>query len=144
MRTFLFALALAGICASAQAQSRTVENDRAAVAAVEERWLAHLTDPAALEDILADDFSHPVAAGVVLTKRQHIDWARAHPTPAGATLSYERLDVRLYGDTAIATGITARRNSDNAAPQRTIFTDVFEYRDGQWRAVSAQETAIAH
>ena len=143
MRTFILAFALIGICASAQAQSRTVESDRAGVVAVEQRWLAHLTDPVALEDILADDFAHPVAAGVVLSKRQHIDWARAHPMSPGVALRFETLDVRLYGNTAIATGITARRNGGDATPQRTIFTDVFEYRGGRWQAVSAQETLVA-
>ena len=141
MRIFILALALIGACTSAQA--RTPEADRAAVVVVEERWLAHISDPAALEAILADDFAHPVAAGVVLNKRQHIEWARAHPTPAGVTLSFETLDVRLYGDAAIATGITARRSNGNATPQSTIFTDVFVYRRGGWQAVSAQETPIA-
>lgn len=141
MRILILALALIGVCTSAQA--RTPESDRAAVVAVEQRWLAHISDPTALESILADDFTHPVAAGVVLSKRQHIDWARARPTPAGVTLSFETLDIRLYGDTAIATGITARRTGDDATLQRSIFTDVFEYRGGRWQAVNAQETAIA-
>lgn len=142
MRTLLLALAMLSVCASAQAQTRTAATDRAAVIALEQRWLAHLTDPAALEDILADDFAHPVAAGVVLDKRQHIAWARTHPTPSTVRLSFETLDVRLYGDVAIAIGITDRRNGAGAAPQRTIFTDVFVYRAGRWKAVSAQETPL--
>lgn len=143
MRALLLTLALIGIGASAYAQERTSESDRTAVMGLEQRWLAHLTDPAALEDILADDFAHPVAAGIVLNKRQHIDWARSHPTPPGVTLAFETIEIRLYGDTAIATGITTRRNAATAAPQRTIFTDVFAFGGGRWRAVSAQETPIA-
>ena len=118
MRTLLLALALLGLCASAQAQTRSADADRAAIEALEQRWLAHLTDPAALEDILANDFAHPVAAGIVLNKRQHIDWARAHPTPPGVIVRFETLDVRLYGDVAVATGITARREGGNAASAR--------------------------
>ena len=140
MRTLLLTMAL--IAAAASAQARSPEEDRAALVALEQRWLGHLTDPAALEDILADDFAHPVAAGIVLNKRQHIDWARAHPTPPGVGLSFETLEVRLYGDIAIATGIIVRRTGQ-ARPQRTIFTDVFAHRGAHWRAVSAQETPIA-
>ncbi len=109
--------------------------------AVEQLWLDHFADASVLEDILADDFTHPVAAGVILSKRQHIEWARAHPQRSGVALSFETLDVRLYGSIAIATGVTVRR--EGASIERTVFTDVFAYRDGRWRAVSAQETPIA-
>ena len=75
--------------------------------------------------------------GDVLTKAQHIDWSTTHLPPAGVTSQFDRLDVRLYGDIAIATGIVAR--SDGA---RTVFTDIFRFTDGRWQAIHAQETPL--
>jgi hypothetical protein len=48
--------------------------DRAALEALERQWLASEHDRSILQQILADDFLHPVAAGVVLTQTQHIEW----------------------------------------------------------------------
>src|SRR5437762_2705101 len=45
------------------AQSRTPEQDRAALTALENEWLANEHNPAALERILASDFVHPVPTG---------------------------------------------------------------------------------
>jgi Domain of unknown function (DUF4440) len=86
---------------------------------------------------------HPVAAGVFLTRAQHIDWAVRHPRPAGRRVRFETLTVRLYGDTAIAQGIVLNTNAAGADARRTIFTDVFVRRGGRWQAVSACEVPVA-
>jgi hypothetical protein len=116
--------------------------DRRAVEALERQWLAAPSDRVVLERILADDFAHPVPAGVVLTKAQHISWAVAHPRPAGRRARFERLEVRLYGDTAIATGIVDNTDAAGGDLQRSLFTDVFVRRHGAWRAVNALEKAV--
>lgn len=110
---------------------------RDAIIALENEWLAHEHDRATLEKILAPDFQHPVFTGDVLNKAQHIDWSTAHLPPAGITSRFERLDVRAFSEIAIATGIVAR--SDGA---RTVFTDIFRFRDGKWQAIHAQETPV--
>jgi hypothetical protein len=45
----------------------------------------------------------------------HIAWVVGHTPPPTRRAHFERLDVRVYGDTAVATGI--------------IFTDVFVRKD---------------
>src|SRR5436190_12304632 len=60
------------------AQSRTPEQDRAALTALENEWLANEHNPAALERILASDFVHPVPTGGFVTKAQHIAFSSAH------------------------------------------------------------------
>ena len=114
-----------------------------AVEAVEHEWLAHLSDRAVLERILAPDFQHPVAQGVVLDRDQHIAWAVTHPKSATRKAVFEALKVRVYGNTAVATGMVRDANLDGSGARRTMFTDVFIERDGRWQAVSAQETAVA-
>jgi len=116
-------------CATARTQDGVV--------AVENEWLAHEHDRATLEKILAPDFQHPVFTGDVLTKAQHIDWATTHLPPAGVSSRFERLDVRVFSDIAVATGIVAR--SDGA---KTVFTDIFRFTDGRWQAIQAQETPL--
>lgn len=110
---------------------------------LENEWLSHISDGATLERILADDFVHPVPAGVFLTRQEHIRWAVAHPHAASWRGTFERLDVRIYGKTAVATGVVSATENPGDKPQRTIFTDVFAFRDGRWKAVNAQENEVS-
>jgi len=130
---------------------RTSELDRRSVAALEHEWLAHLRDSATLERILAPDFVHAVEPGWFLTKRQHIAWNVRHPLPPNHQAHFERLQVQLYGDAAVASGIVASgivasgivASSDRAGHvARSLFTDVFAFRNGRWQAVHAQETSL--
>jgi hypothetical protein len=119
-------------------------SNREAIIELENEWLSHISDAPTLERILADDFVHPVPAGVFLTKQQHIRWAVAHPHAASWRSTFERLDVRVYDKTAVATGIVSATEHPGDKPQRTIFTDVFVFRDGRWKAVNAQENEISN
>ena len=123
-------------------RSPMADADRAAVVAVENDWLSHLSDGPSLSRILADDFKHPVPKGLFLNKREHIKWVVEHPRPAGSRARFEKLEVRVYGATAIANGIVEANDSPEAKPRRTIFTDVFVYRDKRWQAVNAQENEV--
>ena len=79
--------------------------------------------------------------GEFLTKEQHIAWNAKHPLPPNHTARFERLQVRLYGNVGIASGIVASSDGgDHVA--RSLFTDVFAFRDGRWQAVHAQETSL--
>jgi len=118
-------------------------DDRAAIESIEREWLAHESDQATLEQILAPDFAHPVSAGVMLTKQQHIDWAVHHPKPGDSVSRFLTLKIRIYGNVAIANGIVEQTRAGGDA-SRTIFTDVFVYRDSKWQAVNAQENAIGN
>ncbi len=119
---------------------RDRETDRRSIVNLEEQWL-NADDAPSLDRLLASDFLHPVPSGQFLTKRQHIDWTVAHPPPAERKARFERLDVRLFGDLAVATGIVV---TEGVAPVafRTIFTDEFAYRNGRWQAVNAQENEV--
>src|SRR6266436_4941353 len=123
-------------------RSQMADADRAAVVAVENDWLSHLSDGPSLNRILADDFMHPVPKGLFLNKQEHIQWAVEHPRPAGWRARFDKLEVRVYGATAIANGIVEASDSPEAKLRRTIFTDVFVYRDNRWQAVNAQENEI--
>ncbi|HEX6809226.1 MAG TPA: nuclear transport factor 2 family protein [Gemmatimonadaceae bacterium] len=133
---------LGAIGARAGAQSSSVHADSDTIVTLEHTWLAS-GDSAALERILAPDFLHPVFTGDIIDKSEHIAFVVKHPRPASVHERFERLDVRLYGTTAIATGIVDASHAGQAAVKRTVFTDVFLKRGGRWQAVSAQETEVA-
>jgi hypothetical protein len=141
----LAAVATTFLASRALAQStrapRTIEQDRQTLIALEHDWLAHLRDSATLERILAPDFVHAVEPGEFRTKEQHIAWGVKHPLSPNHTARFERLEVRLYGDVGIASGIVASSDgSEHVA--RSLFTDVFAFRDGRWQAVHAQENSL--
>jgi hypothetical protein len=123
-------------------ETRTSNSDRAALVALENEWLKNEHNAAALEDILASDFLHPVVTGDVLTKTQHIQFSSKHYPPADLTNHLEGLHVRIYGDVGIVNGLVVTTNKDGNTVGKTVFTDVFVYRDGRWQAVNAQENAV--
>jgi hypothetical protein len=88
-----------------QAQSRTPEQDHAALIALENEWLANEHNPSVLERILASDFVHPLPTGDFVTKAQHIAFSTAHPPPANLKQHFDQMRVRVYGDVGIVNGV---------------------------------------
>lgn len=120
---------------------RSVAADSAAIVEIEHEWIA-TRDSTTLDRILAGDFQHPVAAGVILSKTQHIAWAVAHPFGSGPRATFASLTVRVFGDAALATGFVCIPDSTGAEVGRNVFSDMFVRRANRWQAVSAQETAV--
>jgi hypothetical protein len=50
--------------------------------------------------------------------------------------------VRIYGDVGIVNGLVVTTDDKDHEVDRTVFTDVFGWRDGRWQAVNAQENAV--
>lgn len=114
--------------------------DKAAVTRIEERWLAALApggDRRALGDILADDYVDVDWRGRI---RHKADLIHAVGSPNGATQHVSGLDVRVWGDSAVATGVNTVHSAAKGWAAEVAFTDVFVRTDGHWRAVSSQET----
>jgi ketosteroid isomerase-like protein len=113
--------------------------DRAQIAALERHWLDAIRhhDHRALAKILGKGFVDINAQGRVRDRDEAIAHASA---PADTTQTITQLNVRVYGDTAIATGINTVHSTAKGWTVDIAFTDVFVRSDGGWRAVSAQET----
>lgn len=110
------------------------------VRAVEERWLSNESRPQVVETILADDFVHVLSVGFI-DKSEHLQYLKQHPGAFPGTKRFEEIRIRIYGETAVATGIV-RTDVGAGVPKRTAFTDVFVLRKGQWLAVNAQELSL--
>jgi hypothetical protein len=136
----VFAVILSSVTTMRAAPDKRAEaEDRAALITLENEWLANEHNAARLESILAPDFVHPVASGDFVTKAQHIDYAPKHLPQGHLKKRFEQMQVRLYGDVGIVNGAVVVNNEHGQEINRTVFTDVFAYRDGRWQAINAQE-----
>lgn len=106
--------------------------------AVEHAWIAAAVqrDRATLDRLLAADFVDISYRG---QRRTKADVLRAQAAPPGSRQTVSDLQVRVYGDTGIVTGVNTVTITKRA-PVRVRFTDVFVRTKDGWRAVSAQET----
>lgn len=122
-------------------QAEPAEKSKEELLALENRWLQVEDDPVAVEPILASDFLH-VVPGAIITKDQHLRFLREHPaTGPRAEKHFEDLHVRVYGDAGIVNGAVVETTEHGK--RKTLFTDVFAFRNGKWQAVSAQELPVA-
>ena len=80
--------------------------------------------------------------GDILTKAQHIQFSSTHLPPSDLTKHFEDLQVRIYGDVGIVNVSVVATNKNGNIAAKTVFTDVFVYRDGRWQAINAQENAV--
>src|SRR5262249_46705693 len=88
---------------------------------------------------LADEFVDSDATGQLRSRQQVLD---AVPNRRTYAQHLEDLQARLYGDIGIVHGVNRITDKDGKEVARVRFTDVFLYRDGQWRAVAGHETMV--
>lgn len=136
------ALAAAGAGAIATAlsgPSYAQVRSQAGVIAAERTWVAALErgDAASLERLLAADFIDTDWQGALHDKAEVLRGLAQRPR---RRIELSGLRVWLYGDIAIMRGRSLTRPTEGGQAARVRFTDVFVWRAGRWRAVSAQET----
>ncbi|HEY2034946.1 MAG TPA: nuclear transport factor 2 family protein [Rhizomicrobium sp.] len=144
MRTLLLAALFAAASFSAEASDcSTLRQPRnpAGVVATENAWSRALMtkDAKVLSCILAPGFMD-MAWDAELHSRAEILSALSKRPANGIKLS--DVKVELSGDHAIARGINTATKPDGSPLGHVKFEDIFEYRDGMWRALTAQETRL--
>ncbi|HEU5337423.1 MAG TPA: nuclear transport factor 2 family protein [Terriglobales bacterium] len=134
---------------NAVAAPRSSPTDEQAIRRIENQWINASEMPAATrigfyERVLAPDGVHIVASGQRYTNREILDYYRKHPDPPSPPKArFRQLNVRVYGDTAIADGTTEIAGSKAAEGHENRFTDVFKRRNGRWVAINEQETPVS-
>jgi len=122
-------------------QLSSVEMSKQELLELENHWLQVESDPDALEGVLAPDFLHVVPEGII-TKSEQLSFMRKHPAPVQkGERHFENMRVRVYGSVGIVNGVVVETGNDEVK-RKTLFTDVFAYRDGKWQAVSSQELPV--
>jgi hypothetical protein len=108
------------------------------VLAQEMRWLTAITggDVPTIEVILSPTFKHINSEGRLINRAEEI--ASMAPLPFTMNPSDQIIDIA--GNTAVVHGINTLLHGGQVTGIER-FTDVFELQNGQWMALSAQETA---
>ena len=133
---------LAGICVVGQGS-----NDAEVIAGIEQQlakaWVER--DRAAVDAILASDWSVTDASGQVLTKEQVIQETFASTDRKIDSMAVDDVQVRVFGDVAVATGRTRASGSYRGTSSSVVlrFTDVFVRREGRWQAVASHGSLVA-
>ncbi len=124
--------------AAARAQTSSA-TDRTTVTRLEQRWVADIRsgNRGDLATILSDDYRDINWQGYVRDKTALL--ATLHRS-ADIRQHISQLRVRVWGDTAVATGINEVHSASKGWTVEVPFTDVFARIDGHWRAVASQET----
>jgi ketosteroid isomerase-like protein len=102
-------------------------------------------DQAAIDAVLAAEWSVTDAAGHVLTKRQVMQETFGSTDRRVERMVVDEVKVRVYGDVAVATGRTQATGSYRGSSASVVlrFTDVFVWRDGRWQAVISHGSMVA-
>lgn len=100
-------------------------------------------DTTALSRMVADEFVEVTRFGQLRTKADNIREIASGELKL-ATVKYDSLTVRTYGDVAVLRGL-----ADNSGTYRGFpfagalrYTRVFVRRDGRWQAVAMQHTLL--
>jgi hypothetical protein len=114
---------------------------RAGALATEYEWVRAIEarNAAALSCILAPEFADTNWRGEMVPRSTIL--ARL-PSKPRSRLRLSDLSVVRDGPIAIVRGVNTQSGSDGRISGAVRFTDVFVYRGGKWRAISAQETLI--
>ena len=100
-------------------------------------------DRMAFDRIVADDAVMTYGNGKVGNKSEAMAEIKA-PADSSYSLTSDDVQVRVFGDTAIATGRVTEKGTFNGqnVNSQSRYTDVWVKRNGRWQVVAAQNTRI--
>ena len=125
--------------------SRTGKNDPEEILQLERSIFSAIqsNDSRALEAIVADDFRLRSRGNPEVDKTTFLNVIAGNPYKI-LSISSEDMKVDFFGDVATLTGTqTAVVESDGKSViSLTVFTDIFERREGQWLLVLAHSIEL--
>jgi ketosteroid isomerase-like protein len=130
--------------ALSQAQQSSGATEKA-VMALENQWLESqkTNNPDLVAPLLADKFVSTENDGRVINKAQSLANAKASKY---VSAEYEGVQVTVFGDTAIATGLFVGKGTDEKGKPfdaRDRFTDTWvKMPSGKWQCVATQSTPV--
>lgn len=97
-------------------------------------------DPAAIHRLIADDYRGLTSQGEKRTKADLLADATGGPSEY-ATSHVDAIDVRVFGDFAVAQGIDRFTRRDGAPAELYVWTDVWRRGSQGWKVVASQDAA---
>ena len=143
-RIFIASLLTVALSSLAFGQEKTMQSGGKVedeIMKLEDQWAQSRAakDPAMTQKLLADDFLATGPEGQVVNKQQFTELVTAGIFALGKSTVSDR-KVRVYGDTAIATGMITGGDQNGTDKSRYIL--VFVKRNNQWQVVAAQVTRV--
>jgi ketosteroid isomerase-like protein len=129
----------------AWSQAQTTRGTEKAVAALEQQWLQSqkTNNPDLVAPLLADKFINTGSDGKVTDKAQALADAKATKYDSA---EYGNLQVTIFGDTAIATGLFTAKGTDPSGKPldtRERFTDTWvKMPNGKWQCVASHGSPV--
>jgi ketosteroid isomerase-like protein len=126
-------------------QAQTNGGTEKAVAALEQQWLQSqkTNNPDLVVPLLADKFIGTGADGILTNKSQLLANAKASKYES---MEYEDVKVTVFGDTAIATGASKAKGTDQSGKPMDNYvrwTDTWvKMPNGKWQCVASHVSAI--
>jgi ketosteroid isomerase-like protein len=142
LRILVVAVAvLGGPPASIAQQGQGAEQE---IRAMERQWNTARVkaDVATLDRILAADWTVTHGDGTINTKAEYLADLKSGARQFSADVKEDELSVRLYGDTAVAAGLSDSKVTYHGKPSGGAlrFTRVYVKRDGRWIMIVSQAT----
>jgi len=137
------AIAMAAMCLIGNHSVHAAEvTDSATIVRLEKAWVTAIAEG---DRAFNERFLHPDA--IVIAENGEVfsrETVVKAPARQGTSQSLDDLQVRVYGDTAIVTGISRYRSSATAAPLSIRFVAVLLHGGPEgWQVVSSQGTPIS-
>lgn len=113
----------------------------AGVIATEHAWVKALAtrNAKALSCILAPGFMDMAWNNQLHSRTEMLAGLAKRP---GNGIALSNMKVSLSGDRAIVRGVNTATKPGGSLLGRVRFEDIFQYRDGMWRALTAQEVLM--
>lgn len=121
------------------------DSDSARVLALETLWnqAEVAKDAAALDHLLADDFTYVNIDGSLQNKAEFLDGIK-HPVEHIEIIGNDSLKTHVYRDTVIVSGTYHEKGTLNGKPyvHRGRFTDTWVRQGSSWMCVASHSTLI--
>ena len=144
MKKFLVVALLAvamSLLAFGQANMKSNSKAEDEIMKLEDEWVKTRAtkDPTTTKSLLADDFLGSNPDGMAQTKQQFIDSVTAGNF-AGGSAQYSERKVRIYGNTAVSTGLVT--GAGPSGTDKIRYMRVYVKRSGRWQLVAVQATRV--
>ena len=144
MLRLLMILALVGPFAAAPAAAPPAGAAESEIRAMEKRWndARVKADVAALDRMLAADWTVTHGDGTINTKAEYLADLKSGDRKFSADVAEDEPVVRVYGDTAVASGVSDSKVTYRGKPSGGAlrFTRVYVKRDGGWMMIVSHAT----
>jgi ketosteroid isomerase-like protein len=148
MKFAVLLLIISAPCIPAVAQDQSDPATVSKIVAMEKAWnqAFKMRDTKALDALLDDSLVLVNDDGSLQSKAVFVAGIRASKPSDEEQVTPESINVHVFGEVAIATGVFRAKGVEAGKPylRRDRFVDTWVLKNGAWRCVSASATPVLH